>query len=102
MALNWLGPLTRRRGSALAHGCDRSGRVVLPPARAAAVSTGLRLQAEAHRAVRLRMVTGRPRLVQLRVGARARVRVWGWGWGWVGVGVVLVSGLDFGLRLRLG
>jgi hypothetical protein len=30
-----LGPLPRRRGSALAHGCDRSGRVVLPLARAA-------------------------------------------------------------------
>ena len=38
-----LGPLPRRRGSALAHGCDRCGRVVLPLARAAAVSTGLRV-----------------------------------------------------------
>ena len=37
-----LGPLPRRRGSALAHGCGRGGRVVLPLARAAAVSTGLR------------------------------------------------------------
>ena len=37
-----LGRLPRRRGSALAHGCDRCGRVVLPLARAAAVSTGLR------------------------------------------------------------
>ena len=40
-----LGPLPRRRGSALAHGCDRGGRVVLPLARAAAVSTGLRVPA---------------------------------------------------------
>ena len=36
------GPLPRSRGSALAHGCGRGGRVVLPMAvaRAAAVSTG--------------------------------------------------------------
>ena len=32
------------RGSALAHGCGRSGRVVLPLPRAAAVSTRLRVQ----------------------------------------------------------
>ena len=38
-----LGPLPRRRGSALAHGCGRGGRVVLPLARAAAVSTGQRV-----------------------------------------------------------
>ena len=36
-------PPPRRRGSALAQGCDRSGRVVLPLARAAAVWTGLRV-----------------------------------------------------------
>ena len=35
-----LGPLPRRRRSALAHGCGRCGRAVLPLARAAAVSTG--------------------------------------------------------------
>ena len=35
-----LGPLPRMKGSALAHGCGRGGRVVLPLARAAAVSTG--------------------------------------------------------------
>ena len=35
-----MGPLPRRRGSALALGCGRGGRVVLPLARAAAVSTG--------------------------------------------------------------
>ena len=43
MASKGLGPLPRKRGSALALGCDRGGRVVLPLARAAAVSTGLRL-----------------------------------------------------------
>ena len=37
------GPLPRRRGSALAQGCDRGGRVALPLAKAAAVSTGLRV-----------------------------------------------------------
>ena len=41
VASKGLGPLPRRRGSALAHGCGRGGRVVLPLARAAAVSTGL-------------------------------------------------------------
>ena len=35
-----LGPLPKRRGSALAYGCGRGGRAVLPPARAAAVWTG--------------------------------------------------------------
>ena len=35
-----LRPLHRMRGSALARGCGRGGRVVLPLARAAAVSTG--------------------------------------------------------------
>ena len=44
MAAKGLGPLPRRRGSALAHGCDRGGRVVLPVARAAAVSTGVRVR----------------------------------------------------------
>ena len=38
-----LGPLLRRRGSALAHGCGRGGRVVLPLPTQAAVSTGLRV-----------------------------------------------------------
>ena len=41
VASKGLGPLPRRRGSALAHGCGRSGRELLPLARAAAVSTGL-------------------------------------------------------------
>ena len=46
LASKGLGPLPRRRGSALAHGCGRGGRVVLPVplARAAAVSTRLRVQ----------------------------------------------------------
>ena len=44
VASKGLGPLPRRRGSALAHGCGRSGRAVLPLVRAAAVSTGLRVQ----------------------------------------------------------
>ena len=39
-----LGPLATMRGSALAHGCDRGGRVVLPLARAAAVSTRLKVR----------------------------------------------------------
>jgi hypothetical protein len=43
VASKGLGPLPRRRGSALAHGCGRGGRVVLPLARAAAVSTRLRV-----------------------------------------------------------
>ena len=39
-----LGPLATMRGSALAHGCGRGGGAVLPLARAAAVSTGLRVR----------------------------------------------------------
>ena len=50
MASKGLGPLPRTRGSALAHGCGMGGRVVLPLARAAAVSTGLRVPGE-HRAL---------------------------------------------------
>ena len=44
-----LRPLPRRKGSALAHGCGRGGRGVLPLARAAAVSTGLRVRRAAQR-----------------------------------------------------
>ena len=40
VASKGLGPLPRRRGSALAQGGDRGGRVVLLLARAAGVSTG--------------------------------------------------------------
>ena len=41
VAAKGLGPLLRRRGSALAHGCGMSGSGALPlPRAAAAVSTG--------------------------------------------------------------
>ena len=43
VASKGLTALPRRRGSALAHGCGRGGRVVLPLARAAVISTGLRV-----------------------------------------------------------
>ena len=43
MASKGLTALPRRRGSAPAHGCGRGGRVVLPLARAAVISTGLRV-----------------------------------------------------------
>ena len=46
MASKGLGPLATMRGSALARGCGRGGRVVLPLPRAAAVSTGWRVQEE--------------------------------------------------------
>ena len=36
--------MSRRRGSALAHGCGMGGHVLLPLARAAAVATGLSVQ----------------------------------------------------------
>ena len=45
VASKGLRPLPRRRGSALAHGCGRSGRVVLP---LAVHSTGLRVRAREH------------------------------------------------------
>ena len=44
MASKGLGPLPSTRGSALTHGCGRDGRVVLPVAGAAAVSTGVTLR----------------------------------------------------------
>ena len=47
MASKRLGPLPRRRGSALARGCGRGGRGALPLARAAAVSTRLRVRSAA-------------------------------------------------------
>ena len=71
MASKGLGPLPWRRGGALAPGCGRGGRVVLPLPRAAAVSTGLRVQPErgedahGHQLVRVRV----------RVRARARLGV---------------------------
>ena len=56
-----VGPLPRRRGSALARGCGRGGRVVLPLARATVISTGLRVHGDevgavAHDADRLAAV----------------------------------------------
>ena len=45
VASKGLEPLPRRRESALAHGCGEGGRLVMPLARAAAVSTGLRVRA---------------------------------------------------------
>ena len=53
VASKGLGPLPRRRESALARGCGRGGRVVLPLARAAAVSTGLRVRCRTDEAARL-------------------------------------------------
>ena len=44
VASKGLGPLPRRRGSALAHGCGRGSRVGLPLARAAVISTRLRVR----------------------------------------------------------
>ena len=41
-----LAALPRTRGSTLAHGCGKEGSGALPLARAAAVSTRLRVQAE--------------------------------------------------------
>ena len=43
VASKGLAALSRRRGSALSHGCGRGGRVALPLARAAAVSTSFRV-----------------------------------------------------------
>ena len=57
VASKGLGPRPRRRASALAHGCGRGGRVVLPLARAAAVSTGLRVP----------LLAGHPVVLQRRV-----------------------------------
>ena len=47
MASKGVEPLPSMRGSALARGCDRDGRVVLPLARQVAVWTGLRVRADA-------------------------------------------------------
>ena len=82
-----LGPLPRRAGSALAHGGGRSGRVVLPLARAAAVSTGLGVLPQRRllliprhqdhlelSALRLGRLVER-NLVRVRVKLRVRVRI---------------------------
>ena len=57
MASKGLGPLPTMRGSAVDHDCGRDGRVVLPLARAAAVSTGLRVP----------LLAGHPVVLQRRV-----------------------------------
>ena len=49
MASKGLGPLPRSRGSALAHGCGRSGIGALPLPRAAVITTGLRVRVLEHR-----------------------------------------------------
>jgi len=46
VASKGLAALPRTRGSTLAHGCGREGSGALPLARAAAVSTGLRVRVE--------------------------------------------------------
>ena len=76
------GPLPRRRESALAHGGDRGGRGALPLARAAAVSTGLRVldaglqDVRADDQVRLRVARARDLVLRVRVRvSRVRVRV---------------------------
>ena len=68
MASKGLGPLHRRTGSALACGCDRSGRVVLRLARAAAVSTGLRVRGA--RGVTSHLQRGRERVPRQRDATR--------------------------------
>ena len=109
MAMKGLWPLPRRRESALSHGGDRDGRVVLPLARAAAVSTRSRVRPPADvglveeehaatrggggRGVALVRVRGR---VRVRVTVRVRVRVW------VGVGVKVGVGVGFGFRFGFG
>ena len=68
VASKGLGPLPRRRGSAPACGCDRSGRVVLRLARAAAVSTGLRVRGA--RGVTSHLQRGRERVPRQRDATR--------------------------------
>ena len=62
-----LGPLPRRRGSALAIGCGGGGRVVLPLPRAAAVSTRLRVheKVEEH-ATRAQVVRAQAQFLRLQ------------------------------------
>jgi len=94
VASKGLGPLSRRRGSALAHGCGRGGRGALLLARAAVLSTGLRVQVlglvEARRAH-----AKRPLLVELVGGARVLLA-------WLGLGLRLGLAVRLGLGLGLG
>ena len=99
VASKGLGPLPRRRGSALARGCGRGGRVVLPLARAAAVSTGLRVRggeevrgAARHARVADELVGG-----GVETGQRHRDRA-----AWLGLGLGLGVGVGLGLGLGLG
>ena len=80
VASKGLGPLPRRRGSALARGCGRGGRVALPLARAAAVSTGSRVLDIVRRLEDLRVLEAGDRAddLELRLlgeGAREAVGV---------------------------
>ena len=84
MASKGPGPLPRRRESALAHGCGRGGRVVLPLARAAAVSTRSRLRSLSQTSIFSRGLPG------IWSGVR------------VGLGLGLRVGLGIGLRMGLG
>ena len=68
-----LGPLPRRRGSALARGCGRGGRVVLPLARAAVISTGVRVLQVIPRHVVVGLEVVVHHLVRVRVRVRVRV-----------------------------
>jgi len=76
-----MGPLPRRRGSALAHGCGREGSGALPLARAAVISTGLRVPRAFSGPSRaacgaLDSVSVRLRVrVRVRVGVKVRARV---------------------------
>ena len=82
MASKRLGPLPRRRGSTLALGCGRGGRVVLPLARAAAVSTGLSVRSRQPKASHGICARGARACVgSVRVRVRVRVRVLGLGLG---------------------
>ena len=77
VASKGLGPLPRRRESALAHGCGREGSGALPLARAAVISTGLRVPrafSGPSRAACGALVSVSVR-VRVRVRARVGVRV---------------------------
>ena len=82
MASKGLRPLPKRRGSVLVNGGDRSGRVELPLARAAAVSTGLSILTLRLRTVHVRRSPeiavgqgGGVLVIGVRLKARARGRV---------------------------
>ena len=72
VALNGLAALAKRRGSALALGCGRGGRVVLRSPRAAAVSTRLRVQRVCEPHMRVDARGALRHLVRVRVRVRVR------------------------------